>query len=96
MSLREITLSVGPNRQGRPYVNASFDLKACKRPALLPSGWAIRPPQSRSRFTSEQRAFLVVLFDWPHGRLNEHQAFAEVQKKFSAADGLYARSLRLS
>jgi hypothetical protein len=65
-------------------------------PELLPQGWAVRPPKAHKRFTEEQRVFLVKLFDWPDGRLNEQQGYILFRKQFSAKDGPYARSLRLS
>ena len=65
-------------------------------PAMLQRGWAIRPPPSTEQYTVERRSFLLELFDWPAGRLNEQQAFEKFKAKFSAEDGVYARSLRLS
>ena len=91
-----LVLKVGLDGHGAPRVESSLDLKAFKRPPLLEHGWAVRPPQERTRRSAEQRSFLVELYDWPHGRLNEHQAYEEFRKKFSADDGLYARRLRLS
>ena len=91
-----VGLNVGRNQQGLSHVNIVFDLRSCKRPDIMVRGWAIRPPQEHRRFTLQQRSFLVQLYDWPHGRLNEHQAFAEFRKKFNATDGEYARSFRLS
>ena len=91
-----LTLKVSADRQGHSRVGATLDLKAFKRPSSLSRGWAIRPPQERRRFSTEQRNFLVELYDWPHGRLNEHQACTEFKNKFDASDGPFARSLRLS
>ena len=87
-----LALKVVPTRQG-PRVQATI---GSRKPPLLTPGWAIRPPQERRRFTSEQRSFLVKLYDWPHGRLNEHQAYAKFREQFNANDGAYSRQLRLS
>jgi hypothetical protein len=65
-------------------------------PELLPQGWAVRPPKAHTRFTEEQRGFLVKLFDWPDGRLNEQQGYVLFRKQFSTKDGPYSRKLRLS
>eukprot|EP00966_Prymnesium_polylepis_P104343 2416663-Prymnesium_polylepis.1 len=90
-----LKLVVGNSRRRPGYVSASLDLLAYKEPATLTRGWAIRPPQERTRFSAEQRSFLVELFDWPQ-RLNEHQAHELFKKKFTAGDGPYRRKLRLS
>ena len=76
----------------------SFKVHAVRPPPpCLAAGWAIRPPADRARYTSEQIAYLLELFDWPRGRLNETQAFALYKRKFShAAPHAYQRSLRLS
>ena len=65
-------------------------------PEVRARGWAIRPPPSTERYTTERVGYLRELYDWPDGRLNEFQAFELFRKRFAANDGPYARSLRLT
>ena len=65
-------------------------------PEVRVRGWAIRPPPSVERYSPERVAYLTELYDWPDGRLNEHAAFEVFKKRFSADDGAYARSQRLT
>ena len=54
-------------------------------------GWAIRPPPSTERYSAERIGYLRELYDWPEGRLNEHQAFELFKKRFTTNDGPYRR-----
>lgn len=80
-------LGVGANLNAQPQRDP---------PEARPRGWAIRPPPSVERYSPERVAYLTELYDWPDGRLNEHQAFELFKKKFAADDGPYARSQRLT
>ena len=65
------------------------------QPQLLTAGWAQRPPVVRTRFTDEQRAMLVELFNKPE-RPNDTQMHDAFKARFSNANGPYARSLQLT
>ena len=65
------------------------------RPELLAKGWAQRPPVLHTRFTQEQRAMLVELFE-RKDRPNESQMFEMFRSRFCHADGPHARALRLT
>ena len=64
-------------------------------PPCLERGWAIRPPVEHKRFSVEQVSFLRQLYEDPQ-RPRDHEAERLFKQKFADADGLYARSLRLS
>ena len=65
------------------------------KPELLGEGWAQRPPVVHTRFTTEQRAVLMELFEKSE-RPNDTQMFESFKARFSNADGPYARALRLT
>ena len=92
------TSSIGADGFVSIHVCASLVAHAHRPPPpMLAAGWAIRPPTERTRFTKEQKAYLLELFHWPLGRLNETQAYALFKRKFGhTAPHLYQRSLRLS
>ena len=75
-------------------VEASGSSRVCLvlRPRCLEMrerGWAIRPPPSTERYSAERIGYLRELYDWPHGRLNEHQAYDLFKQRFKSSDGPY-------
>ena len=64
-------------------------------PEALQMGWAQRPPTIHTRFTEEQRALLLELFEKPE-RPNDAQMHETFKQRFSQAAGPYARGLRLT
>ena len=104
-AVKQVTLSLvlrisADNASGPPtcVIGASLTTHAVRPPPALPSaGWAIRPPQERARYTAEQKAYLIELYNWPLGRLNESQAYGLFKRKFNhPKPHAYQRSLRLS
>ena len=78
-----------------PRVMLQLAVGARAAPELLGKGWAQRPPVVHTRFTAEQKALLVELFERPD-RPNETQMFDIFQQRFGQATGAYARQLRLT
>ena len=90
------TLCIEPRARRTDPLRVRLTLGSIRpKPELLSEGWAQRPPVVHTRFTTEQRAVLIELFEKPE-RPNDTQMFESFKARFSSADGPYARALRLS
>ena len=92
----QATLRVEPGgrRGALPHVTLQLGVRRAA-PELLAKGWAQPAPFVHTRFTAEQKALLLELFENPD-RLNETQMHTTFIARFSDASGPYARQLRLS
>ena len=90
------TLRIEPRARCMDLPHVKLTLGSIRpKPELLGEGWAQRPPVVHTRFTTEQRAVLMELFEKPE-RPNDTQMFESFKARFSNADGPYARALRLT
>ena len=90
------TLRIEPRARRTDPPHVKLTLGSIRpKPELLGEGWAQRPPVVHTRFTTEQRAVLMELFEKPE-RPNDTQMFESFKARFSNADGPYARVLRLT